>query len=474
MESNLRSMFPTLELDQVCKSYHEHAELAINDQNVDDCNQSLKELDMNYHNFCGYANDIDPFGKISVNKCSREAGNESECNSSRSQESLQCKWLTLNNCSWNGTHCLDARNTIEHNTSDLESVNRTCLELSNRSNCENVTLEHGQCSVSSISSSYLHPEHLKFCSNLSNSHECNMATVSLNKQCKWYIKQLDRISSNKCCRVPSLWCDEINRYFNFVNEDMPCQGELTCRDISGPNANTDRSVYSAHDLKRIDDICCSGLKTTYDPIQATFSPTSMPTNNQNILDNLTELQGPTSNPSVEDIATSVPSPTKFIFDSVSQSPSYDLKTFHDDNNDDKNSTISVHLEVYSAQPSSLVATANIGLFTIIPVLALITLCVNKHRKNAKNISEIEEEVLDPSQYEHVLSDSFDIVEDVEDRFQVENIQTDYDYQFVLDDSYDATRHTQHPYEANTAIDDGFDEDVMFPSLSEIPYQDEAI
>jgi hypothetical protein len=204
----------------------------------------------------------------------------------------------------------------------------------------------------------------------------------------------------------------------------------------------------------------------------------MPTKNQNILDSfnqsLTELQDRTSNPSVEDIVTSVPSPTKFIFDSVSQSPSYDSKTFHDDNNDVKNSTITVHLEVYSAQPSSLVATANIGLFTVIPVLALITLCVSKHRKNVKNSSEIEDEVLDPSQYEHVLSDSFDIVEDVEERFQVDNIQTDYDYQFVLDDSYDATRHTQHPYEANTAIDDGFDDDVMFPSLSEIPYQDEAI
>lgn len=477
MESYLRSIFPTLVIDQVCKSYHEYAELAINNLNVDDCNNSLKKLDQNYHNFCGYAKDIDPFGKDSLNHCVQDARNESECNSSTIQGILKCKWLVTNGCSWNGTHCLDSIKSLDNGRSGNMSINSTCVEISDRSKCENVTFGHGQCSVSSTGPSHSHPDYLKLCSNLSNSYECNKADTSLNIRCKWYVKQLDRISSNKCCRVSSPWCDEINRHFNFVNEDMPCKGELTCRDIGGPDVNVDRSRYSETDTKRIDEMCCSDLKTTHEPRQVTFYPTSMPTRNQKNLDigdhNLTEIQDSTSSPSIEDIATLVPSPANFVLHSISQSPSYDVH-FHDDNNDDKNSTTSIHLEVYSDQPSSLVATANIGLFTVIPVIALITVWVRKYRKNSISSSDVEEEVLDPSQYEHVLSDSFDVKEYVEENSEFDNLPTDYEYQYVLDDSYDVNRHTQKPYEANTAIDDGLDEDIMFPSLTEILHQDEAI
>jgi len=476
MESNLRSFFPSLALDQVCKSYHEHAELAINNKNADTCNQSLKHLDRKQHIFCGYSEDIYPYGENSLHVCSEVARTEAECNSSRRQATLKCKWLTPNDCYWNGTHC-DNRSSLDYIISSIEFANRTCGEISTRSICENVTLESGLCSVSSKTSSSLYPEYQNFCSNVSNSHECKSANLSLNSTCKWYYKQLDRFSSNECCRVSSPWCDEIDRYFNFVNEDILCKGELTCRDISGPNASATRSRYSETESKRIDGICCSDLKNTNEPIQLTFSPTNAPTKGTNALDvhvdHVTTLQDGTSYPSFEIMATTVPSPAKSVYDSVSQSPSHYMH-FHDDTNNDENSTISVHLEVYSAQSSSLVATANIGLFTVIPVMTILAVWIRKYRGKAKNSSAVDDEVLDPSQYEHVLSDSFDIAQDVEDQVQFEYLPTDYEYQYVLDDSYDVTRHNQKPFEPNAAIDDSLDDDVMFPSLSDMLNQDDEI
>jgi hypothetical protein len=188
---------------------------------------------------------------------------------------------------------------------------------------------------------------------------------------------------------------------------------------------------------------------------------------------VTTLQDGTPYPSIEIMATAVPSPAKSVYDSVSQSPSHYMY-FHDGTNNNENSTISVHLEVYSAQPSSLVATANIGLFTVIPVMTILAVWIRKYRGKAKNSSAVDDEVLDPSQYEHVLSDSFDIVQDVEDQFQFEHLPTDYEYKYVLDDSYDVTRHNQKPFEPNAAIDDGLDDDIMFPSLSDMLNQDDEI
>ncbi len=236
-------------LEAQCKSYHPYAIAAEFSHDTNNYHQCFDPPD-NISGFCGYPWDPDPYSDI-PNKsrliCSSTQQREVCLHSSYH---IECHLLG-DKCAWEIDRCIP----------DSQSV---CENQSTRESCENTTLEGRQCSsriVSAEGSADVFGSEIYQsleCSVL-NSHDC--VKFSKAHSCVWHepkaVPYVSHLNFNQCCRIPSLWCENIGKTYTF-DKILLSVGMLTCEDAVGPTSSLDRSSVG-YLASQIDIRCCTSL-----------------------------------------------------------------------------------------------------------------------------------------------------------------------------------------------------------------------